>query len=178
MKENKTVYCAFLRGVNVKGTAMKMADAVQVFSDAGMEKVSAVLATGNIIFSSEKPRNELKQLLENALSDKFGYQAHLFIVSKDEIGGILKSAPFEIKDTHHNYIFIGTEGIADELLTEFQKTDNEDQQAEIRGGNFYWQVAKGNTLDSPFGKILGRKYFKDKTTSRNINTIEKILKKL
>jgi hypothetical protein len=43
---------------------------------------------------------------------------------------------------------------------------------------FYWQVPKGNTLDSTFGKILGRKSLKDQFTSRNINTFEKIIKKM
>ena len=42
-------FCAFLRGVNVKGTNMKMADVCKVFSDAGMQDVSSVLASGNII---------------------------------------------------------------------------------------------------------------------------------
>ena len=47
-------YCAFLRGVNVKGTAMKMADVVEVFKKQGLIKVSSILATGNILFESEE----------------------------------------------------------------------------------------------------------------------------
>ena len=51
-------YCAFLRGVNVKGTAMKMVEVVEVFKNAGMKNVSSVLATGNILFESEEtPEN-------------------------------------------------------------------------------------------------------------------------
>jgi uncharacterized protein (DUF1697 family) len=47
-------YCAFLRGVNVKGTNMKMAEVCQVFKDAGMKDVASILASGNIVFSSDK----------------------------------------------------------------------------------------------------------------------------
>lgn len=36
-------FCAFLRGVNVKGTSMKMAEVVDVFKKAGMEEVLSVL---------------------------------------------------------------------------------------------------------------------------------------
>ena len=56
------------------------------------------------------------------------------------------------------------------------KADNE--RAEIINDIFYWQVPKGNTLDSTFGKVLGKKSLKDQMTSRNVNTFEKILKKM
>ena len=53
-------YCAFLRGVNVNGTSMKMVDACNVFEVAGMKDISSVLATGNIIFSSESTKTDLE----------------------------------------------------------------------------------------------------------------------
>ncbi|SDZ73099.1 Protein of unknown function [Porphyromonadaceae bacterium KH3R12] len=66
--ENKPIFCAFLRGVNVKGTNMKMAEVCSVFEKTGMENVSSVLASGNILFSSDKKKDELKALLEKAMS--------------------------------------------------------------------------------------------------------------
>jgi uncharacterized protein (DUF1697 family) len=54
-------YCAFLRGVNVKGTAMKMAEVVELFKKQGLIKVSSVLATGNILFESEENPLELRK---------------------------------------------------------------------------------------------------------------------
>ena len=59
-------YCAFLRGVNVKGTAMKMADVVEVFKKQGMIKVSSVLATGNLLFESEENPLNPNYALENS----------------------------------------------------------------------------------------------------------------
>ena len=61
-------YCAFLRGVNVKGTAMKMAEVIEVFKNTGVKNVSSVLATGNILFESEENPLELRVKLEKALS--------------------------------------------------------------------------------------------------------------
>jgi uncharacterized protein (DUF1697 family) len=77
-------YCAFLRGVNVKGTNMKMADVCQVFKDAGMKDVASILASGNIVFSSDKNAEELKVILEKAMSEHFSYEAFLFIKSQEE----------------------------------------------------------------------------------------------
>lgn len=171
-------YCAFLRGVNVNGTSMKMAEVCKVFSDAGTSEVSSVLATGNLIFSSDKSAADLKIILEKAMSDYFNYEAFLFIKSEKEVIAIFENSPFIKADDLHIYAFVGTEDIESVLLEEFdhsQKTENEN--AQIIEHIFYWQVPKGNTLDSEFGKVLGKKSLKNKITSRNLNTIEKIMKK-
>jgi len=171
-------YCAFLRGVNVKGTNMKMADVCQVFKDAGMTDVVSILASGNIVFSSDKNTQDLKVILEKAMSDYFSYEAFLFVKSQEETEVFWKSIPFEKNEELHIYGFVGIPGIEKVLMEEFQKAAQvENEKAEIVNDLFYWQVPKGNTLDSTFGKVLGKKSLKDQFTSRNVNTFEKILKK-
>ncbi|PWN67219.1 DUF1697 domain-containing protein [Chryseobacterium oncorhynchi] len=171
-------YCAFLRGVNVKGTNMKMADVCQVFKDAGMKEVSSILASGNIVFTSDKNVDDLKKTLEKAMSEYFSYEAFLFVKSQEETEMFWNSIPFEKNENLHIYAFVGMPGVENTLMEEFQKaTQTEDEKAEIVNDVFYWQVSKGNTLDSTFGKVLGKKSLKDQFTSRNTNTFEKILKK-
>lgn len=172
-------YCAFLRGVNVKGTNMKMAEVCQVFKNAGMNDVISMLASGNIVFSSDKKADELKTILEKAMSEHFSYEAYLFIKSQEETEQFWNGNPFEKNDDLHIYSFVGNNGVENSLIKEFEnasKTENE--IAKIVNNIFYWQVPKGNTLDSAFGKILGKKSMKDQFTSRNINTFEKIIKKM
>jgi len=172
-------FCAFLRGVNVQGTTMKMAEACSVFSKAGMDNVSSVLASGNILFSSGKNKNELKKLLEKGMSAYFGYEAFLFIKDKKEVESVLSKNPFKADPAFHIYGFIGIEGIEKVLMQEFEKSEkSEGEEARIVDNNFYWKVLKGNTINSGFGKILGRKSLKDSFTSRNLNTFEKVLKKM
>ncbi|MGG5207725.1 DUF1697 domain-containing protein [Chryseobacterium sp. MIQD13] len=172
-------YCAFLRGVNVKGTNMKMADVCQVFKEAGMQDVGSVLASGNIVFSSDKNAGDLKKILEKAMSDHFSYEAFLFIKSQEETQVFWDSIPFEKKDDLHIYAFVGNSGVENVLMGEFETSSKaENEKAEIVNEIFYWQVPKGNTLDSVFGKVLGKKSLKDQFTSRNINTFEKVLKKM
>ncbi|MFL9832910.1 DUF1697 domain-containing protein [Chryseobacterium terrae] len=171
-------YCAFLRGVNVKGTNMKMAEVCQVFKDAGMENVSSVLASGNIVFSSDKNAEKLKSILEKAMSEYFNYEAFLFVKTAEETELFWTKNPFEKDDNFHTYAFVGNENVEKTLMNEFENASkSENEKAEIVENIFYWQVSKGNTLDSSFGKILGKKSLKDQFTSRNINTFEKILKK-
>lgn len=172
-------YCAFLRGVNVKGTNMKMADVCQVFKDAGMEDISSILASGNIVFSSDKKADDLKKILEKAMSEHFSYEAFLFIKSQEETQAFWSNNPFEKNENLHIYTFVGSPEVENILMKEFENAaKTEDERGEIVNNIFYWQVPKGNTLDSTFGKILGKKSLKDQFTSRNINTFEKILKKM
>lgn len=172
-------YCAFLRGVNVKGTAMKMTNVCSVFSSAGLQDVSSVLASGNIIFSSDKNSEELKIILEKALSAHFSYDAFLFIKSEKQIQKIFADHPFPADAKIHHYVFVGGDAVAEMLFDEFKKCVLiKNECAEIIHNTLYWQISKGATLDSEFGKILGRKDLKSQFTSRNINTFEKILKKI
>ncbi|WP_292010316.1 DUF1697 domain-containing protein [Chryseobacterium sp.] len=172
-------YCAFLRGVNVKGTNMKMAEVCKVFNEAGMKEVGSVLASGNIIFSSGEKEKELKLKLEKAMSDHFSYEAYLFLKSDKEIEEIWNKNPFEKKDNFHIYAFIGSPEVENTLMKEFENASKtEDEKGTIVDHVFYWQVSKGNTLDSSFGKVLGKKSLKDKVTSRNINTFEKLVNKM
>ena len=171
-------FCAFLRGVNIGGKSMKMTDAIAVFEQAGMKNVTSVLATGNLIFSSESEAADLKVLLEKSLSEYFDYEAFIFLRDEDQIKKTISKNPFEKSSENHIYVFVTTPGTEKILMQEFEKGNKtENEKAEIADGNFYWQVAKGNTLDSDFGKILGKKALKDKLTSRNLNTFEKIINK-
>jgi len=172
-------YCAFLRGVNVNGTSMKMAEVMNVFTDAGMKEVSSVLASGNILFSSDKKPSELKNILEKSMSEYFDYEAFLFLKNENEISEIVNNNPFNKAEDLHIYVFVGIEDVETLLMEEFSKSDKaENENAQIVADTFYWQIQKGNTLGSTFGKVLGKKKLKDKITSRNINTFERILKKL
>lgn len=187
-----TRFCAFLRGVNVKGTNMKMAEVCSVFEKAGMGQVSSVLASGNILFSVENPlpsavnsadpvrnKQNLKSFLEKAMSSHFNYEAFLFLKDKNELEALFDNNPFAPDLSFHIYSFVGLEGVEKTLLAEFEKsTKAPGEEGRIIADNFYWKVPKGDTLGSEFGKILGRKTLKDTFTSRNLNTFEKVLKKM
>ena len=147
---------------------MKMAEVCHVFNQAGMQDVSSVLATGNIIFSSQSNSSDFKFLLEKALSDYFNYEAHLFLKTAEEVKEIVSKNPFIKNTDYHIYSFIGNHGIEKILNQRFSEaTKEENEEAELVGQNFYWQIKKGLTLDSQFGKILGNKNLKSAFTSRN-----------
>lgn len=172
-------YCAFLRGVNVNGRTMKMADVCEVFRGAGMADVVSILASGNVVFRSEKAAGELRPLLERAMSERYASEVHLFVKDKAEVDALLAGVPFAESEDHHVYAFVCEAGFEAVLMEEFGKaTPTPDEKATVAGGSFYWQCRKGETLDSGFSKILGRKALRDKLTSRNVRTIAKVAAKM
>jgi len=175
------MYCAFLRGVNVSGRTMKMAEVCQVFSAAGMEQVSSVLASGNIIFRSDVNRLKLCGILEAALNEYFQMESNLFIKDAGEVEAILAAIPYTPDPGWHIYSFICNPGFEKILTEEFEAAssgDQSDESAVVNDGYFFWRVRKGNTVNTPFSKILGSRKYKEQFTSRNITTIEKVCNKM
>lgn len=173
------VYCTFLRGVNIGGKTMKMAEACQVLKTAGLADVSSLLATGNLLFRSKLPQAELRPFLERVLSEHYADKVSLFVKNLAEVEAILKAVPFKEDADFHTYAFVCEEGFATTLLEEFGKiTAAEGEAAQISASHFYWRCRKGATLDSGFSKILGRKSMKNQFTSRNISTMAKVAAKL
>ena len=174
-------YCAFLRGVNVNGRNMKMADVCRVFLAAGMEQVSSILASGNIVFQSNHDKPELRTILEAVLNEYFQMESKLFIKDAGEIKAMLAAAPYTPDPGWHIYAFICDPGFEQTLVKEFEASAQgslSDESVAVNSGYFFWRVRKGSTVDTPFSKILGSRKFKEQFTSRNIGTIEKVWRKM
>src|ERR1700744_6599142 len=70
-----TQYAAFLRGVNVGGVNLKMADVAGALTHGGLAGVRTILATGNVTLDSPKAADAVRATAEKALRKQFGYDA-------------------------------------------------------------------------------------------------------
>jgi uncharacterized protein (DUF1697 family) len=166
-------YIAFLRGINVGNIRIKMPDLKIAFQKMDFQNVVTYLQTGNVVFDSEKNISEIKLILERGLSETFHYQAFVLLYEYVFLKEIVAKYPFEKEENYHAYvIFVEDEAILDELINISQ-----DMEEEIAKGNtvLYWKVKKGESLDTPFAKITAKAKYKSSTTTRNINTLEKML---
>ena len=68
-------YAAFLRGVNVGGVNLKMAEVAKALEDAGFSNVRTILASGNVLLESRAGVQAVRKNAEAALRDAFGYDA-------------------------------------------------------------------------------------------------------
>lgn len=170
-------YAAFLRGINVGGVNLKMADLAAALQDAGFEDVHTVLASGNVVLSASGSAATVKKKAEATLRDQFGYDAWVLVYGLDTVQEIADGYPFEAEvDGHHSYVtFVSDDDILDELAA---LADDAGPDEKIQRGNgvLYWQVPKSKTLESAIGKTMGKKRYKSCTTTRNLRTLAKVLR--
>jgi uncharacterized protein (DUF1697 family) len=172
-----TRYAAFLRGVNVGGVNLKMAEVAKAFEDAGFTDVRTILASGNVLLESKSGVDAVRKKAEKALRDTFGYDAWVLAYDIDTVRAISENYPFEREvEGHHSYVtFVTDPDVLDELA---ELADEAEPGEKIRRGEgvIYWQVPRSGTLDSAMGKTMSKKRYKSSTTTRNLRTIEKVLR--
>ena len=174
-----TQYAAFLRGVNVGGVNLKMADVASALTDAGFAGVHTILATGNVTLDSPKTADAVRATAEKALRKQFGYDAWVLVYPIKKVRSIVDGYPFEAEvDGYQSYVtFVSDGDVLDELaaLAEKAGADEKIARGPKAAGVIYWQVAKNHTLDSTIGKTMGKKRYKSSTTTRNLRTLVKVL---
>ena len=167
---------ALFRGINVGGVRVPMAELRELLAEQGLRDVRTLLASGNAVFDADEAPEELARRLEAVVGERFGYSARILVVTIDEVAAAAHSYPFESSDDTHAYVvFTEDEAVAAELgAAAADLPEGEGDEVQASGRLIYWRVRVGSTLDSPFGKLLGRRNGAF-TTTRNLRTLEKIL---
>ena len=172
-----TKYAAFLRGVNVGGVNLKMAEVAAALTDAGFKNVRTILASGNVLLESSGKVAPVRKKAEAALRERFGYDAWVLAYDIDTVRAVVDAYPFEPEvDGYQSYVtFVADPAVLDELAGLSGKAGS-DEKISRGNGVVYWQVPKGSTLDSTIGKTMGKPRYKSSTTTRNLRTLEKVLR--
>lgn len=170
-----TRYIAFLRGVNVGGVNLKMAEVATTLEAAGFTGVRTVLASGNVLLDSDFGVAKVRSTAERALRDAFGYEAWVLVYDVPTLQAISAAYPFKREvDGHHSYVtFVSDADLLDELAALAPGPGEKVQRGD---GVLYWQVPRAATLDSAIGKTMGKKRYKSSTTTRNLRTLDKVLR--
>lgn len=194
---------AFLRGVNVNGNKIKMDALKEAFDNMGFAGARTVLNTGNVVFTARampaggtrpqpaahagpapafegvRASQNLKALIENELKSALGYDAPVYLRTAAELETLRCAAgALAVPEGCHLYLLLCDDAaLPAELAALFTETPHgENEHFHPATGDAFWVVPKGETLSSPFGaKVLGAKQYKARLTSRNWNTIEKII---
>ena len=172
-----TTYAAFLRGVNVGGINLKMAEVAAALTDAGFADVRTILASGNVLLESASGVAAVRKKAEAALRKNFGYDAWVLAYDIATVRAIDEAYPFEREvDGHQSYVtFVADAAVLDELAA-LGENAGADEKISRGDGVVYWQVPKGSTLDSTIGKTMGKPRYKSSTTTRNLRTLARVLR--
>jgi uncharacterized protein (DUF1697 family) len=172
---NKITYIALLRGINVGGRIIKNTDLQTCFESLKFKNIKTILQSGNVVFeSSETHQSKLKKTIEETLEKRFKYPAKIILIDLDTLKKVIAAYPFPPEPDKHQYVVFLSEDIRQELL----HTEKLDPHVDtVTSGTMvvYWLVTKGQTVKSVFGKLLAKPKYRDISTTRNMNTLQKII---
>ena len=101
-----TAYVALLRAVNVSGTGMlPMAELRAMGEACGFERVRTHIASGNLLFVSDRSEDEVAAVIERKLEGFFGKRVPVFVRSAAEMKTIAASNPFPDENGSRNMVF-------------------------------------------------------------------------
>jgi uncharacterized protein (DUF1697 family) len=171
-------YAIFLRGINIGGRTLKSVDLKQCFEKAGFSGAQTVLATGNVLIESNENPERLKQTVEKMLESTFHFPVKVMVVNIKKLTEIVNNFPFQDAGPEFHRYVIFKDKQPDAAMLATIKLDGNLEVVQSGEHVIYWKVLKGRTLDSDFAKALAKTAAKNFSTTRNLNTLEKILAKL
>lgn len=168
-------WVALLRGVNVNGITIRNADLAALFADLGYTDVRTVLASGNVVFTAPSDASEVQTRIEQALRDRFGYDAWIVLVPHERLAAVIDGFPFDSAPDRHDHVVFGSEDTTlDDLVADLD-TDDAVERVARGDGVVYWSCPKGSSTDTVFAKRAAAARFKRTTTTRTVNTLRKLL---
>ncbi len=164
-----TGYVALLRGVNLVGrSSLKMADLKAIADELGLESARTYIASGNLIFSSEKPEEKLRRMLEKELQQHMGKQVSVMLRTADEMEAAVKSNPFTDGPGNRVQAFFMNEPPPTDLLGTVR---NKAADERVAAGAREVYVAYG---ERGIGRSRLRIPAAEAGTARNMNTVAKL----
>lgn len=89
-----TTHVALLRGVNLGKRQLKMDDLKRIGTELGLSDAKTYIASGNLLFRSDKSETSLKKMLEAALHDHMSAKVGVMIRSAKELAAVTKANPY------------------------------------------------------------------------------------
>ena len=89
-----TSYVALLRGVNLGKRTLRMEDLRRIASELGLDSPRTFIASGNLLFSSDRKETDLKSALEERLGRHMGAPVPVMIRTAEEMARVSAANPF------------------------------------------------------------------------------------
>jgi uncharacterized protein (DUF1697 family) len=90
-----TAYAALLRAVNVGGRKLIMSELKAIGEELGLGSPRTFIASGNLLFTSEKSEAELRSMLEARIGAHMQADVPVLIRTAEEMADVAAANPFE-----------------------------------------------------------------------------------
>jgi len=172
-------YIVLLRGINVGGQKkMKMAELRQLLENLGFQKVATYIQSGNIILHAANTDSvKIKQAVQTAIRDQFGYDVPVLVKSYNDFKEILEQSPYkEVQAAEGNRLyFVLLHELPDKTLVKaLEEEAYEGQDFTIIDDRLYLWCENGYGNAKLDNNLVERK-LKVEATTRNYRTMLKLL---
>jgi len=169
-------YIALLRGINVGGhKKVPMADLRELLGKVGLHEVKTYIQSGNVVLqSSIGDKTEIEALIKKSILDHFGFEVPTLVKTHFELQTILDVCPFPEEKKIKSYFTLlqSVPEKADVEVAEKKQYDGEEYV--ILNDCIYYYCEKGYG-QAKFNMNLFERKLKTKATSRNYNTMMKLI---
>jgi uncharacterized protein (DUF1697 family) len=179
-------HVALLRGINVGGVKLAMADLREVLSSLGYANVSTYIQSGNALFSAGGPDPAaLAADIEAALDKRLGMRPRVLVLTRDELAQVIRDNPYpdEPNPKMVHAVFLagepGPEGVAAVAAAEQKAAEKGSRDtAHYVGRVLFLHTPDGfgrSELAIQLGRGSGPMSAKGGGTARNWATVTKLL---
>jgi uncharacterized protein (DUF1697 family) len=164
-----TGYVALLRGVNLVGrSSLKMADLKAIAAELKLKDARTYIASGNLVFASDKPEEKLRRMLEDRIQEHMGKAVRVMLRTADEMEKAVRANPFkEAAGNQVQAFFLNDPPPRDLLDTIRNQADDE----RVAAGAREVYVAYG---ERGIGRSRMRIPAAEAGTARNMNTVARL----
>jgi uncharacterized protein (DUF1697 family) len=168
-------WIGLLRGVNVGGNRLPMAELRDELVDVGLEKVRTYIQSGNVVFdASPEMACDLAATLPPRIEARFGFRPRLLVLSADDLRRAIGANPYpeaeaEPKSVHLYFLAERPEAVDTKVLDALR---SETERWHLAGRVFYLHAPDGygtSKLAAQVEKLLGVD-----ATARNWRTVRKL----
>lgn len=162
-----TAYVALLRAVNVGGTGkLPMSELRQMCESAGFGHVRTYVASGNVVFTSDRPEGYVKSQLEARLRAYAGKPVGVLVRSAGEMSRVLAANPFADRPADRTVALFADEPLGAGAIERVTGARGEELRLGERAIYIFYGDGMGRSrLRVPAAKA---------GTARNMNTVAKL----
>ncbi|NCO85378.1 MAG: DUF1697 domain-containing protein [Rhodobacterales bacterium] len=170
------VWVALLRGVNVGGVRLAMADLRAAALGLGWQGARSYIASGNLVFAAEGEAPGLAAALQDALRNSTTLTIPVLVIAAARLRAVVATCPFDPvagKDVHG--FLLWSPAVIDWPLCESLRLASE---ALVAGDGVVWLHAPEGVGRSKLAERMHRVVTGTQITARNLNTLRALVEML
>jgi uncharacterized protein (DUF1697 family) len=173
---------ALMRSIVINGQRVKMADARALVERVGGMQVQSVIATGNLLFRSNKAPRVLEQELEAECQAFYGQATEMVVKTAEQWRSLIAANPFPdeaARAPSRLLVWAMRDPIPDSGIAQLRRRAVGDERVErTPEGDFYVWFGEAPISGSRMASGFGLKSLGAVGTNRNWNTAIKIARAL